>query len=428
MIMPDPSSLSDSVWVATQGPFDGYPPLDGDLDADVVVVGAGFTGLSCALNLAEKGYAPVVLEAQQPGWGGSGRNGGQVVAGLKEDPDSIEAAFGPEMGPRAVALSSDAPGMVFDLCRRHGIDCDLRDTGWIQPAHTARAAARQGPKIEQWQRRGMDVVSLTAGETAAMIGTDAYVGGLLDRRGGTVHPLNFVHGLARAATGAGARIHGETPVIGWQAAADGYTIQTESGKLRCRVLVLCTNAYTSAGPLARTVAPVYSLQVATEPLSENVRATILPGGQAASDTRRLLNYFRLDRDGRLVMGGRGAYGEGARRKRHMALRKTAATIFPQLGEIQWAHAWGGLVAMTDDHYPHLHEPAPGLFAALGYNGRGVAMSVALGAVLADRVGGAEAHDLRWPITSMQPIRMRRFLKPGATVVTEWNRWLDRFNR
>ena len=421
-------SLSESLWDATAGTWTPCDRLASDGDADVVIVGAGFTGLSCALHLAGLGHRPMVLEAGQPGWGASGRNGGQVIAGLKEDPDTVEAHFGEEAGSRMVALSDRAPALVFDLCRRYGIDCDLRDSGWIQPAHTERAAAGQQARIAQWQRRGADVSALPAKDVAALVGSNAYVGGLFDRRGGTVHPLKFVRGLARAAQDQGVCIYGGTEVASWQQTGEGYIVRTAGGQIRCRVLVMCTNAYTPAGPLARSVAPVYSLQVASQPLSENVRATILPGGQAASDTRRLLHYFRLDRQGRLVIGGRGAYGEGARRRLQARLRDAATSIFPQLGPVDWPHAWGGLVAITADHYPHLHEEATGYYAALGYNGRGVAMAVALGKVLAQRIDGTKARDLDWPVTPMQPIPLHRLVRPGAAFLTGWSRLLDRLGR
>ena len=433
MIDQELPSLADSLWTTARRLQDRWDPPGGDIDTDITIIGGGYTGLSCALHLAERGYAPVVLEARQPGWGRSGRNGGQVIAGLKEDPDTIEADFGAEMGARMVALSGNAPSRLFEICRRYDIDCDLRDSGWIQPAHSTASLVRQRRLVHQWQQRGADVVELSAAQISEMVGSGIYKGGQLDRRGGSIHPLNFALGLARAADGKGARIYGETPMLACEKMGDNFSIRTPVGRVQTRTLVMCTNGYTPAQggtvrKIARAVAPVFSLQVATAPLAGDVRATILPGGQTASDTRRLLHYYRLDPDGRLVMGGRGAYGERARLKCHAGIREAAQKVLPQIGSVRWEHAWGGLVAMTRDHYPHLAEPAPGFLTAHGYNGRGVAMAVALGAVLADRVAGASIRSLAFPMTPIRPIRFHGLRIPAVSALIHWNKLLDRLGR
>jgi len=215
------------------------------------------------------------------------------------------------------------------------------------------------------------------------------VGGIIDRRGGNIQPLNFALGLAAAAERSGARIHGDSRVTGVQAAGDTVTVTTAGGQITARRAIICTNAYTDGlmPPLSATVVPVTSVQVATAPLSENVARSILPMGHSPTDTRRLIFYFRKDATGRFIIGGRGAMGNGGILRRQEGLRAMAAVLYPQIGEAEWTHAWGGNVAMTTDHAPGLHLMAPNVVAALGYNGRGVGMATAMDSPLIGNVHG-----------------------------------------
>lgn len=419
--------LSRSLWAATARPGVRTVPLAGDAKAEIAVVGAGFTGLSAALHLAERGVRVVVLETESPGWGASGRNGGQVIPGLKEDPDDIERIFGREIGERLVRFAGQAPDIAFDLISRHGIDCDAVRTGWLQPAHDDRSLATLERRVEQWGRRGAPISLLDRAATARLIGSDAYGRAALDRRGGSLHPLNYVIGLAEAALRAGVTIHGNSRALELSRENGAFRLKTVHGSLRADQVLLCTNGYTDrlVDRLGRSVIPVCSVQVASRPLSPNVRATILPEGQVASDMRRLLLYYRLTKDGRLVMGGRGAYGERSIAGQMARLRRLAGALFPQLGEADWEHHWGGYVAMTADHFPHLHELQPGVTAALGYNGRGVAMASAMGRVLADKASGVPAQDLEYPTTPLRPISLHALRKPVVSILVAWNGWRDR---
>lgn len=426
MIANEPAPIADSLWTATAGPVPDCPPLSGEASADVAVVGAGFTGLSAALHLAEAGVSVAVLETETPGWGASGRNGGQVIPGLKYDPDEIEAMFGPEAGGRIVALAGGAADLVFSLIERHKIECDAARNGWIQPSHDKAALATAQSRAGQWSRRGAPVRVLSRREAADLLGSDAYQGGLLDERGGGLHPLNYSLGLARAALAAGARIHGHSRVVRLERAGDGFRLHTQAGSLRAGKVMLCTNGYTDAlaSPLERTVVPVRSIQVATRPLGDNLRRTILPAGHVASDSRRLLLYFRLDAEGRFLMGGRGAYGEGMVKFLQQRLREAAKKLYPQLADAEWAYSWGGYVALTSDHLPHLNRIEPNLIAALGYNGRGVAMATAMGTVLADWARGAREEDLAFPVTPVQPIPFHFLRKPAVSAVANYYRLRD----
>jgi glycine/D-amino acid oxidase-like deaminating enzyme len=426
MIANEIESVADSLWTATANPAPDCPPLQGEAQTDVAVVGAGYAGLSAALHLASAGVSVTVLESHSPGWGASGRNGGSVIAGLKDDPDEIEKHFGAECGRRLVALASTAPALVFNLIAKHDIKCDARPTGWIQPSHDSASLETAQRRVAQWSRRGADMRFLSRGEAADLLGTDAYLGGLYDGRGGNIHPLNFALGLARAAQEAGAHLHGQSPVTRLDRRGEGAVLHTPAGRLTAGRVLICTNGYTDglAPPLGRSVVPVRSVQVATAPLSDNIRRSILPGGHAASDSRRLLLYFRLDRDGRFVMGGRGTYNEAGTRAQQARLRAASEALFPQLSGVQWDYAWGGYVAMTADHYPHLNVLSPGIAAGLGFNGRGVAMATAMGRVLADWALGMPEAELDFPVTALRPIRFHALRKPAVSVLGAWYRFLD----
>ncbi len=426
MISNERPVIANSLWTATANPAPVFPPLVGEAEADLVIIGGGFTGLSTALHAAEAGLKVIVLEAEHPGWGASGRNGGQVNPGLYVDPDAVEERFGRDTGGRMVSFAGDAGRLTFDLIERHHIACDPRPVGWIRAAHTPAALRDLQAKADQWARREQPVKMLARDEMAEMIGTDMYLGGLIDLRGGNLHPLNYATGLAIAADKAGATLHGQSRVTGLTHADGCHLVQTATGKVRARNLVLATNGYTDAlvPRIAQTVVPVRSVQVATDPLPEKIAQSILPGRQAPSDMRRLLLYFRMDSAGRFVMGGRGAYGDAATLSRLNALRKISVTMFPQLAPFDWRYAWGGFVAVTPDHYPKLLRVGPRAMAALGYNGRGVALATAMGKLLADWATGTPEAELPFPVTDPQPIPFHRWRKLGVAATVTKYRMMD----
>jgi glycine/D-amino acid oxidase-like deaminating enzyme len=427
--MPSSSDMPASVWTASAEPGPQTPPLKGGRRADVVVVGAGYTGLSAALHLAERGTDVVVLDAGQPGWGGSGRNGGQVIPGLKDDPDELERRFGPETGRRMWQIAGGAADFVFELIARHKISCQAQQCGWISGAPSAPAVETLRARVEQWQRRGAPVELLDRQRIAELTGTTCYAGGMLDRRAGALQPLAYARGLARAAQRVGATIHAGSPATGLEASAGTWQVTTPGGAITARQVILATNAYTDDlwPGLRRTVLPVQSYQVATRPLPDDVRRRVLPGGQVVSDLRRILFYFRLDQDGRLIMGGRGPLNDTGDPALFGRLERAATMFFPPLGSPAWEHRWSGRVALTVDHLPHLHEPRPGLLIGLGYNGRGVAMATVMGKVLADRSLGASPRDIGWPVVPIAPILFHALRVPVMALVVRWKRlrdWLD----
>jgi glycine/D-amino acid oxidase-like deaminating enzyme len=405
MIPNERAVISNSLWTATAARVPDYPALAGELRADVAIIGAGFTGLSAALHLAERGVDVAVLDAEQPGWGASGRNGGQVNPGFKEGPKGLLETFGPEYGARMIAMAGAAADLVFDLIARHGIDAAPRRPGWIRAAHNAKGLRELTALAEEWQAQGVTFEVLDRDGIARHSGTETYVGGIIEPRGGSVHPLNYALGLAEAAEKTGARLFGQSPVTRIAQSEGRHVLHTAGGQISAEKVLICTNGYTGkvTPQLAKSVFPVRSVQVATRPLSPNVLRSILPGGHALSDTRRLLLYFRTSPDGRFVMGGRGTYRDASTARQIETLRAVSAELYPQLDGTEWEHAWGGFVAVTRDHFPHLHEVAPGIMAALGYNGRGVALATAMGAELAKWASGTPAGQLALPVTPVAPM-------------------------
>jgi glycine/D-amino acid oxidase-like deaminating enzyme len=415
-----------SLWSATAAPGPSLEQLADGVRAEVAIIGAGYTGLSAAVHLSVAGRDVVVLEAVEVGDRASGLNGGQVIPGVKHDPDTLEEIFGSLAGARLIDTVASGPDVVFDLIRKYEIACAATRTGWIQPATSAAALEAIAARVGQWRGRGADVELLSARETARLTGSRRYSGGWIDRRGGTVQPLSYVRGLARASRAVGARIFSRSPATRLERTGREWRIRTPRGSVTSPIVILATDAYTDrlVDPLRRTLIPVPSFQVATEPIPDNLRQTILPEGQSASDTWHLLRYFRLDATGRLIMGSRGTFADvpvaAAARHHYRAVRE----IFPQLEAVRYEYHWGGLVGMTRDHLPHLHEVAPGLLAGLGYNGRGVAMATVMGRILADWALGTPAAELGFPVTPLAPIPLHRFSQIGARAAIQCLRALD----
>ncbi|HTT44150.1 MAG TPA: FAD-binding oxidoreductase [Steroidobacteraceae bacterium] len=420
----------ESLWSATAPPGPQCVPLRGAQQAEVAIIGAGYTGLSAALHLAQAGRAVVVLEACDLGAGASGLNGGQVIAGLKHDPDELEGLLGASLGRAVIDTVSAAPDVVFDLVERFNIPCEARRVGWIQPAVSAATLEAQNSRARQWQERGAAVEMLSREDVQRLTGTDRYCGGLLDRRGGSVQPLAYLRGLAHAALAQGTQLYSRSPATRLTRNGDTYRIETPDGSLSAPWVIVATNAYTGAltETLRRSVVAVPSFQVATAPLSAQLRAGILPQGQAASDTCRLLRYFRLDASGRFVMGTRGSYTRTPTtftvRHHYRAVRE----LYPQLARVAFEYHWGGYVALTKDHLPHLHQLAPGLLAGLGYNGRGVAMATVMGRLLARWVLGEAPGTLGFPVTPVRPLPLHAFSRLGVRVAVQYLRLADAWTR
>jgi glycine/D-amino acid oxidase-like deaminating enzyme len=415
-------ALPRSLYAETARPAPETPPLDGDRSVSVAIVGAGYTGLSAALNLAELGVDVAVLEAHEPGWGASGRNGGQVNPGLKPDPDQVEADFGPDLGARMVALSGNAPNVVFDLIQRYQIACEALQSGTLRTAFHHRTNDDLRRTAEQWMRRGPMVSLLDHGVISGLTGTDRYVGGMLDRRGGQLNPLGYARGLAAAAINAGASVHGGTMVTRVHKNGGRWCLETPTGTVTAEKIVLATNGYTGDlwPGLRQSIVPVYSAIVASEPVPDDV----MPARSSLYELGNVTVYYRKDRDHRVLMGGRSVQRDISRPEELRYLIDYANRLWPALRGARWTHAWSGQLAITIDHYPHIHEPDETVLVCLGYNGRGVAMSTAMGPELARRAIGGRDADIAMPITGMRKIPFHGLWKSAVQARVVFGRIRD----
>jgi len=422
--------MPPSLYADTARPPPETPPLDGDRRVSVAVVGGGFTGLSAALHLAEQGTDVAVLEANQPGWGASGRNGGQVNPGLKHDPDQVIRDFGSDLGGRMVTLSGNAPNVVFQLIERHQIECQALQSGTLRAAVHARDAVGIRATEAQWAQLGAPVTSLAREEIERTTGAARYACALLDRRGGQLNPLGYARGLAQAALQAGASVYGSTPAVRVQRNGVHWQVLTPRGMVRAEKLVLATNGYTDDlwSGLRRSIVPVHSAIVASEPLPEPLASSIMATRSVLYETGRVTVYYRVDRDNRLLMGGRSVQRDVSAPDELRHLINYAIRLWPMLRDVRWTHAWSGQLAITPDHYPHLHEPDDGVLVCLGYNGRGVAMSTAMGPQIAQRVIGGRRAEIDMPVTTMREIPFHALWRSAVSARMIYSRVRDRIGR
>lgn len=423
-----PFPLTPSLWAATAAPAPATAALRGAIRADVAIVGAGYAGLSTALHLAKKGIRAVVVEAREIGFGGSGRNGGQVIPGLKYDPDELMAVYGEARGRPIVDFAGGTADAVFDLIAQYQMDVPHVRRGWIQGAHTPAALDIAHRRASQWARHGAAVQLLDRAQVSALVGTDRYLGGWVDERAGAIQPLSYVRGLARAAMQEGATVYTDSPVASLRRESKTWTVHGANGyTIDADRVVMCTNAY-GGGKLVpglnTTIIDANTFQVATQPLPLEVRDTILPQGHVCSDTRNLLLYFRLDHTGRLLMGGRGPFREprGVQDWKH--LERVIAKMFPQAAGISFDYRWCGRVAVTRDFLPHLHEPESGLLVDIGCQGRGIGLQTCMGRAMADYVAGGDASALPVPVTPVVPFPMYGLRKLYVNAVVTWYRMTD----
>lgn len=389
---PGTDPKSHGLWAMTAPPPPETAPLAGDAGGDarvdVAVVGAGYTGLAAALRLAGAGARVRVLEAAGIGSGGAGRNVGLVNAGLWVMPDDIVATLGAEKGEGLLSLLGGAPAEVFALVARHAIGCEATPNGTLHCAVGRAGRAEIEARAAQWQARGAPVHLLDADAARTMIGGGRYRGALLDDRAGTIQPLAYARGLARAAMGAGAVIHTASPVRSAEEGAGGWVLRTDGGTLAADWIIVATDAY-SFGPwerLAREQVPLPYFNFATPPVPDALRQRILPGRQGIWDTQQVLTSLRYDAAGRLVFGSIGALG-GLAGVHEAYARRALARLFPELPPAPFEAGWFGTIGMTDDALPRFRRLARNVVSISGYNGRGIGPGTVFGRLLADLVLG-----------------------------------------
>jgi glycine/D-amino acid oxidase-like deaminating enzyme len=418
----DDGKRTHGLWAITAPSAPATPPLVGETAANVVIIGAGFTGLSAALHVAEAGRSACVLEAEEIGFGASGRNVGLVNAGLWIKPDDVPVVLDEPFGERLLAQLSDAPSLVFDLIERFGIACEAKRTGTLHCAVGRKGFADIADRASQWRRRGADVALLDQNQASTLIGSTAYAGALLDRRAGTIQPLAYARGLARAALGLGAAIYTRSPVIACEDLGSGWRVTTTQGSVTAPWVIVATDAYSSgfwSGVKREQVMFPY-FNLATRPIAPEILQTILPERQGAWDTRTILSSFRLDARGRLVFGSVGALRGPGKRIHADWGQRALRRIFPQLGKVAFDHAWYGMIGMTDDAAPHFHRHARNIVSIGGYSGRGIAPGTTFGRDLAWLAcGKIDADALALPLAAVRDAPFRRakgaFYEVGAQV-------------
>ena len=402
-----PRSEPISLWDRSSEEPTYANPLTQDARVDVAIVGGGYTGLSTALHGALKGLSCHVLEAAEIGHGGSGRNVGLVNAGLWLPPQQVEQMLGKAHGGALVRELGDMPDYVFSLIEQYQIRCEATRAGTIHAAHAASGLRDLEARAAGWQALGAPVRLLSADETAEKTGTAKFHGGLLDARAGTINPMGYVRGLARAARAAGADISTGTKVRALKKDGADWKVETDRGVITAGRVVIATNAYSNDlwPGLAQSFTPIHFFQMATQPLGAEA-GSILPEGQGLWDTGKIMFSLRRDQAGRLIIGSMGSVVGGTEGLTRRWAERKLRHLFPDLGALEFADAWHGQIAFTPDHLFRIHRLDDGLYSPVGYNGRGITTGTMFGRALADLFSGASEDSLPLPITDLKPDRGR----------------------
>lgn len=394
---------------------------------DMLVIGGGFCGLTGALHASRQGLGVRLVDSGRIGEGASGLNGGQVIPGLKYDPDWLLQHFGDKRGAAVVDFVSRTVDAVFDLIEREKLDVPRSRSGWIQACHTEKALMAATARYKQWRGYSDQVEMLDAQGIQSAIGADNYLGGFHDRRAGVINPLALTLELARLACESGAEILENSRCVRLSRRDGAWIARLADGaEIRANKVLLATNAYSDGliPGLAATLVPLHSLQIATAPIPDEDLRPILPAGQAVSDSRRILVYYRRAAGNRLILGGRGPMRLPQEPKDWAHLERALVRLFPSLPGVAIERRWFGRVAVTLDHLPHVHEPEPGLVTMVGCQGRGVGLMTASGPRLVDYLLTGDPERLPLPLTPIAPIPFHRFRQVGVGATIAWYRMLD----
>lgn len=400
--------LSHVLWKVTAPQPPLLRALEGEIKTDVAVIGGGYTGLSATLHLAEAGANVVLLEAKEIGFGGAGRNVGLVNAGLWLMPEEVEKKVGPEYGSRLVNVLGHSPDLVFKLIEKHGIQCESIRKGTLHCAHSPGGYRALQQREAQWKDRGAPVKLFGREEAAPIIGSESFYGALLDERAGTIQPLAYAYGLARAAQQAGANLYGYSPVIDYIRESNAWRLSTPSGQIIAKSVILAVQGYPEYAfeKNRKAIIPYNFFQFATSPLPEEVRKTILPGGQGAWDTNLILSSYRLDQAGRFIVGSAGQVEHWAYTLHEKWAHRTIKKVFPQVGQTTLEYGWNGRIAMTVDHIPKFHILDNNMVTVTSYNGRGIGPGTVFGKLLAEYTLNGSEQDIPLPLKKQKNIYMR----------------------
>ncbi len=391
----------NSYYTASANEQPTYPKLEADIEADVCVVGGGFAGLSAAIELADRGYSVVVLEAKHVGWGASGRNGGQIIAGLACEQDVIENALGLDAAKKVWGMTLEALDLVRQRVKRFNIQCDLTD-GFLGVAVNSGKGATMRHWLDSMAKKynyNAEAAWISPNDIKQWIDSPRYHSGYFDKRGGHLHPLNYCLGLAKGASLLGVRIYQNSPVTS-MLKGDLATLQTETGSVKAKFVVLAGNMYLPevspklAPSLARRIMPVGTYIIGTKPIDPALKAKLIPTNAAVCDTNFVLDYFRFSADNRMIYGGRVSYSAMTPPNLTANMQARMAQTFPQLKDTKVEYTWGGFVDITMNRAPDFGRVAPNIYYLQGFSGHGVALTGMAGKLVAEAIAGqAERLDL-----------------------------------
>jgi len=411
-----------SYYAASANESPARPALVGSIHADICIVGAGFSGLSTALHLAEQGKSVVLVEGAKIGWGASGRNGGQIVNGLNAGLDTIEKKFGTNTANFIGTMVQEGGSIIRRFIADYEINCDLKKHN-LYVGLNAKHMQELKDKQALWLRHGMDDYELLdAKELQNHVQSERYTGGLLDKSGGHLHPLNLALGEAAALEKLSGKIYEQTRVLRVDNLDSEPTVVTEHGTVSCGTLVLCGNAYLgdAVPKLATRVMPVSTQVMATEPLDPELAHSLLPTDACVEDVRYILDYYRLSADKRLLFGGGTVYGGTDPADVEAKLRPNMEKVFPQLKGTKVDYAWSGNFALSFTRVPQMGMTGPNTYHAMGYSGHGVTGSHLFGKILSDAIQGDKDRFNRLSKIPWYPFPGGQgFRAPYSTVGSWW---------
>lgn len=378
---------TDSYYAASANPTPKRPELSGTQEVDICIVGAGYSGLSAGLHLAEKGHKVAIVEGARVGWGASGRNGGQIVNGLNASLQKIEKSYGRDTSAFVAGVVQEGGQIIRDRVKKYNIKCDLKEKNIFTGLTDSHMRELEDRRM-LWAGYGIkNQEMLSKNELRDHIGSDLYAGGLIDHSGGHMHPLNLALGEAEAFEKNGGVIYEMSPVTHVDTEAAKPEVNTAKGKIIAKTLILCGNAYLGAvvPTLAWRVMPVSTQVMATKPLGDDLANSLIPGDACVEDIRYILDYYRLSNDKRLLFGGGTVYGGTDPANIKAKLQKSLYKVFPQLRGIQIDYAWSGNFALSFTRVPQLGRIGNNTYFAHGYSGHGVTGSHLFGRILSEAV-------------------------------------------
>jgi gamma-glutamylputrescine oxidase len=392
----DDAEHPNSYYAASANPFSSQPKIEGDVAADVAIVGGGYTGLSAALHLAERGYKVALVEARRIGWGASGRNGGQINTGLRKGPMALVGLLGRARARLLFDLSEEARRLIRERVARHDIRCDLK-SGSLVVAHRPSEAAWMRPEIDAYAREfGYDKLEFVSKDALGHhLGSVIYHGGIHDLGASHLHPLNYALGLAKAAMAAGAALYEQSPAQSIETTGSAVRVRTAKGAVRAKYALIACNGYLGDlyPRIATRIMPIANFVIATEPLGDDEARRLIPSDVCVCDTRFVVNYFRLSADRRMLWGGGEKYTPWPPRDIGAFVRPHMLQAFPGLAPRRIEFGWSGVLAITMNRLPQLGRDGA-VFFAHGYSGQGVATACMAGKLVAEAIAGtAERFDV-----------------------------------